>query len=170
MSKTNVLREFTAENHRHSTCVAEALNAAEQTCRKQGHRLTPTRRRVLELVWDSHALVKAYDLLEVLRQEKKGAAPPTVYRALDFLQQQGFVHKIASLNAYIGCGAPGHEGSGQILICQSCSEVAEMDDPEIIELIAIKSRKLGFAITSQIIEVEGLCSGCRTGGRKAKAV
>ncbi|NIN34158.1 MAG: transcriptional repressor, partial [Gammaproteobacteria bacterium] len=70
-------------------------------------RLTPLRRRVLQLVWRSHEPVKAYDLLQILQSEKKGAAPPTIYRALDFLQEQGFVHKLESLNAYIGCSGPG---------------------------------------------------------------
>ena len=161
MAQIKVLREFTRGKHRHSACIAEALNAAEMVCKKDGHRLTPMRRRVLELVWGSHEPVKAYDVLEVLRGEKKGSAPPTVYRALDFLQEQGFVHKIESLNSYIGCGAPGHAGTAQILICQECGEVAEINDLDIINLIVAKSLKLGFVIARQIIEVEGCCAGCR---------
>lgn len=161
MAQFNVLREFTRGRHRHSACVAVALNTAESACRKHGHRLTKIRRRVLELVWGSHEPVKAYDLLELLRDGKKRAAPPTVYRALDFLQQQGLVHKIESLNAYVGCGSPGHEGAGQLLICRECGQVAELDDKDIVELIARKSAVLGFAITRQTIEVEGQCAGCR---------
>ena len=161
MSETNVLREFTRGRHRHSTCITVALNAAESACRKQGHRLTRVRRRVLELVWGSHEPVKAYDLLELLRGENRRAAPPTVYRALDFLQELGLVHKIESLNAYVGCGAPGHEGAGQLLICRECGQVAELDDKDIVALISRKSARLGFEITRQTIEVEGRCAGCR---------
>lgn len=161
MAETNVLREFTRGRHRHSACIADALNAAESACREQGHRLTRIRRRVLELVWGSHEPVKAYDLLELLRGESRRAAPPTVYRALEFLQAQGLVHRIESLNAYVGCGAPGHEGAGQLLICRDCGQVAELDDKDINELIALKSARLGFQVIRQTIEVEGQCEGCR---------
>jgi Fur family zinc uptake transcriptional regulator len=161
MAQTNVLREFTRGRHRHSACIAVALNTAESACHRQGHRLTKMRRRVLELVWGSHEPVKAYDLLELLRGENKRAAPPTVYRALDFLQQQGLVHRIESRNAYVGCGCPGHEGAGQLLICRACGQVAELDDKDIIDLIARKSARLGFEISRQTIEVEGRCAGCR---------
>lgn len=160
MARVKVLRKFTQGRHKHSVCIAEALNAAVESCLLEGHRLTPMRKRVLELVWSSHGPVKAYDILDVIRHEKRGAAPPTVYRALDFLQKQGFVHKIESLNAYIGCGAPGHEGTGQLLICRDCGEVAELDDDEIINLIAAKSLNLGFVISSQTIEVKGRCTRC----------
>lgn len=162
MPNLKILRKFSQGRHKHSACIAEALGAAEIACKKEGHRLTPIRKRVLELVWVSHEPVKAYDILDRIRNEKKGAAPPTVYRALDFLQELGFVHKIESLNAYFGCGAPGHEGSGQLLICQDCGEVAELDDTQIYELIEAKSSRLGFEIAKQIIEVEGLCSGCQS--------
>lgn len=160
MAQVKVLRKFTHGRHKHSDCVSEAVNAATEVCRESGHRLTPIRKRVLELVWNSHGPVKAYDILDSIRHEKRGAAPPTVYRALDFLQEQGFVHKIESLNAYIGCGSPGHIGSGQLLICQDCSEVAEIEDKELIALLVEKSAKLGFKITSPTIEVAGYCERC----------
>jgi len=160
MTQTKILREFTQGRHRHSNCVALALSAADSACHERGHRLTKIRRRVLELVWSSHEPVKAYDLLEALRADKKRAAPPTVYRALDFLQAQGLVHRIESLNAYVGCGAPGHGGTGQLLICRYCGQVAELDDRDIIDLISLKSEKLGFEIIRQTIEIEGVCAGC----------
>lgn len=161
MPPVKILRKFTQGRHKHSTCVTAALDAAITNCRLVGERLTPLRRQVLELVWSSHGPIKAYDILDAMRAKKRGAAPPTVYRALDFLQQQGLVHKIESLNAYIGCGAPGHDGTGQLLICRDCGEVAEMDDAEIIELIAAKSRNLGFKIVSPTIEITGLCGRCQ---------
>jgi Fur family zinc uptake transcriptional regulator len=155
-----VLREFVPNNHKHSACIADALARAELICHEGGYRLTPVRRRVLELVWSSHEPVKAYDLLSKLQSEKRTAAPPTIYRALDFLLDLGFVHKIESLNAYMGCGDPGHKGSGQLLICQNCSEVAELDDDEIRSLLTQVADKLGFEISTQTIEIKGKCAKC----------
>ena len=132
-------------------------------CGERGARLTKLRRRVLELVCASHEPIKPYDLLNQLRKERRRAAPPTVYRALDFLTRHGFVHKIQSLNAFVGCGDPGHGGNGQFLICRDCGEVAEMDDPELIDLLSVHAHRIGFAPENQTIEVRGLCSGCRAG-------
>ena len=104
MAEAKLLRKFSPGKHRHSLCIDEALATAEKSCEQAGNRLTPIRRRVLELVWAGHGPVKAYDILDILRSERSSAAPPTVYRALEFLLAQGLVHKIESLNAYLGCG------------------------------------------------------------------
>ena len=88
------------------------------------------------------------------------SAPPTVYRALDFLQEEGLVHKIESLNAYVGCGAPDHNHASQFLICRVCSAAAEMNDTDIRNLIADKAADIGFKIDKEIIEVKGICSQC----------
>lgn len=163
MSRRSVLTPFPESNHIHARCLRSALFKAEEACQSRGVRLTRLRRRVLELVWGSHEPVKAYDILGRLRTEHRGAAPPTVYRALDFLRAEGFVHKIESLNSYVGCGAPGHVSAGQFLICRRCGEVAEIDDSEIVALIADKAHQLGFASERQTIEVDGLCGDCRAG-------
>ena len=128
-----------------------ALTVAEQTCRARGVRLTNIRRRVLELVWRSHEPVKAYDILARLQDEHSGSAPPTVYRALDFLQTEGMVHKIESLNAYVGCGDPNHMHIGQFLICRDCGAVAEIDNDDVRILLAEKAANLGFQIDTQVI-------------------
>jgi len=158
--QAKILREFPQGSHKHSTCIADALKAAELSCKQKGNRFTPIRRRVLELVWASHEPVKAYDVLDILRSERSSAAPPTVYRALEFLLEQGLVHKIESLNAYVGCGKPGHLDAGQFLICSSCGEVAELDDPELVKLINEKAKHIGFSIKEQIVEILGCCSQC----------
>lgn len=163
MAKAKILREFSEDDHQHAACISTAISAAEETCRQRGGRLTPIRRRVLELVWASHEPVKAYDVLDTLRNERDGAAPPTVYRALDFLQEEGLVHKIESLNAYVGCGKPGHIDAGQFLICADCGEVAELEDPELVRLIREKARQIGFAIEEQVVEIKGRCAQCRPG-------
>jgi Fur family zinc uptake transcriptional regulator len=160
MGKNPVIVPFKAADHSHGRCLDSALAKAEQACKARGLRLTPLRRRVLELIWGSHEPVKAYDALDRLRGEHKGAAPATVYRALEFLLRQGLVHKIESLNAYIGCGEPGHNTASQFLICHRCGEVAELDDDEVTALIAARAGKLGFAVDSQTIEVQGCCAKC----------
>ena len=161
MKKTRVLREFKQKRHKHSVCVEDAVSAAEQECARRGHKLTATRRRVLELVWESHEPVKAYDVLDKLRKERSSAAPPTVYRALDFLREEGLVHRIASLNAFVGCGEPASAHTGQFLICKQCGTVAEMDDIDLSELIAGKAEKMGFTVARETIEIEGLCAHCQ---------
>jgi Fur family zinc uptake transcriptional regulator len=115
MSKNQIVSPFVGPNHKHAYCLKSALVKVELRCNQRGLRLTAIRRRVLELVWKNHEPVKAYDILEILKTEKKGAAPPTVYRALDFLLQEGFVHKIESLNAYIGCGASPQIGRAHVM-------------------------------------------------------
>ncbi len=155
-----MLTEHNAATHDHSACIEQAIATAERVCRNRGARLTPLRRRVLQLVWGSHRPVLAYDLLEMLRTERRRAAPPTVYRALDFLMAHGLVHRVESLNAFVGCSMPDAEHSGQLLICSRCRTVAELDDGEIDALIAKRARARGYEPHRQTVEVLGRCSAC----------
>lgn len=164
MAKQSILSNFKPRGHDHRMCIADALAAAEALCRERGLRLTPLRRRVLELVWERHEPAGAYDLLAALRGDGRRADPPTVYRALDFLLQNGLVHRIESLNAYVGCGEPGEGHRGQFLICRTCHRVAELEDPAISALIVDKAETLGFRVRRQTIEVTGLCAACESDG------
>ena len=157
----SVRSEFHRRRHDHRRCVDDAIAAAEALCSERGLRFTARRRRVLELVWQSHRPVRAYDVLAKLGREHRSAAPPTVYRALDFLLENGFVHRIESLNAYVGCGEPDAAHAGQFLICRECRSTAELDDPAIARMIAAKAKRLGFTADRQTIEVSGLCPACR---------
>jgi Fur family zinc uptake transcriptional regulator len=148
--------------HDHSHCVSHALAEAETICARQGLRLTALRKRVLELVWHSHKPLGAYDILGVLSEEDgRRAAPPTVYRALDFLLENGLVHRIASLNAFIGCNQPQHAHQGQFLICRSCNAAIELEQPAISQAIIAEAAAVGFVVEGQMVEVVGLCAGCR---------
>ena len=147
--------------HDHDSCVSAAIATAEQLCRERGLRFTALRRRVLSLVWDSHKPIGAYDILDKLGGEGKAAAPPTVYRALDFLIEAGLVHRLDSLNAYIGCPDPSDSHAGQFLICRECRSVVELDDSEIDELVRDKVKSLGFTPENQVLEIQGLCIACR---------
>ena len=148
--------------HDHSHCVSHALAEAESICTRQGLRLTVLRKRVLELVWQSHKPLGAYDILGVLSEaDGRRAAPPTVYRALDFLLENGLVHRIASLNAFVGCSHPEHAHQGQFLICRSCNAAIELEQATISNAIVNAAAEVGFAVESQMVEVVGLCAGCR---------
>ncbi|ORJ52931.1 Fur family transcriptional regulator [Geothermobacter hydrogeniphilus] len=146
--------------HDHQQCIDQAMARAEALCRRQRARLTPLRRRVLELLWQSHRPVGAYELLEQLRTGSR-AAPPTVYRALDFLQRVGLAHRLASLNAYTGCCYPGEPHAGQFLICRSCQASSELSSAGVSRSIRQATAAAGFSVEQQTVEIHGLCSRCR---------
>jgi Fur family transcriptional regulator, zinc uptake regulator len=152
---------FSDDGHDHATCAESALAAAADICATKGARLTPLRRRVLELIWRSHAPVGAYDLLRALAKTQPGAAPPTVYRALEFLLARGLVHRIESLNAFVGCAHPCHTHGGQFLICDDCGAAAEVHDPRVDAAIGRRAAELGFSVSRKTVEVQGLCGPCQ---------
>ncbi|WP_455207855.1 Fur family transcriptional regulator [Kaarinaea lacus] len=160
MNSPSILIPFQKHQHNHDSCVRTALAEAELACSESGLRLTNIRRQVLELVWGSHAPIKAYDLLEQLHKINPKAVPPTVYRALEFLQKAGLVHRIESLNAYVGCGKPTEPHVGQFLICSKCGAVAEINEPKITRLLNEQAAQLGFATEQQLVEIKGLCPQC----------
>jgi Fur family transcriptional regulator, zinc uptake regulator len=158
---------FPRSGHDHDRCVSSALGAAEAVCEAKGERLTPLRRRVLELVWGSHKPVGAYAMLDKLKGDGRGAAPPTVYRALEFLLDCGLIHRIESLNAYVGCNHPGESHVTQFLICSACGTAAELDDRRLGDAIGRSASDHGFTIVSRVIELSGVCARCRTQGAAA---
>jgi len=152
---------FPRRDHDHVRCVADAMSDAIRLCRERGVRLTPLRARVLEIVWQNHKPLGAYDILAVLAAEGRSAAPPTVYRALEFLLEQGLAHRLSSLNAFVGCSRPGHAGSGQFLICRSCGNAAELNDTGVERAITCSATSRGFAVHRHSVEISGMCRDCR---------
>jgi len=146
--------------HDHNHCVEDAVEAAEKLCAERGIRFTPLRRRVLELVWSSHKPVGAYALLDQLRNEELGSAPPTVYRALDFLIENGLIHRIERMNAFVGCSHPGEAHRGFFLICAECGNADELDSASVAESIATSAGKRGFTARDMTLEVTGVCAAC----------
>ncbi len=142
------------------------LEKAARLCSEQGTTLTPLRREVLGLVLSSDQPIGAYALLDHLRRTRAGAAPPTVYRALDFLRERGFVHKVERLNAFVGCpSAADHVGHDhghavQFLICTRCGRVTETEDEAIIAAVAQAAERHGFRQMRATVEIEGLCRAC----------
>ncbi len=150
---------------RHVHDAGDFVSAVERACGERGLRLTPIRARVLQLVADAGKPIKAYDLLERIRLEKDGApgaaAPPTVYRALDFLLANGFIHKLESINAFVACHHPSSaQHSVPFLICEGCNAATELEDASIVSALDTAARKLGFAPQAQTLEVHGLCARC----------
>jgi len=146
--------------HDHAKCVSAALDTAEQLCVVRGVQLTPIRLQVLKLIWESHQAVKAYDLLDRLKPLKQEAKPATIYRALDFLIDQGLIHRIESLNAFIGCNCSGQQHEQLLLICKQCHEVEERPAPEVMRSLSSEIRQAGFIAHSKAIEIHGVCAKC----------
>ncbi len=161
MESTAETPAFMTRGHDHGHCLETALNRAAALCAERGVRLTLLRRRVLELILGGHKPLGAYDILDVLKAERRGAAPPTVYRALDFLLAQGLVHRIESMNSFVGCPDPDTPHGGQFLICRSCGLAAEINDSGVINAIKKSAARAGFVVGRPIIEIEGLCPHCR---------
>jgi Fur family zinc uptake transcriptional regulator len=159
---------FQAASHDHHSCIDGALDRAAQLCAARGARLTELRRQVLKLVWRGHEPVGAYAVLGALKRSHPGAAPPTVYRALEFLIEQGLIHRIESLNAYVGCPRPERPHASQFLICEGCGSAGELDDPAITDAVERRAGRLGFTVAQQTIELRGLCQRCRRGGLDAR--
>ncbi len=144
---------------------AELLTKAAQLCEQRGVRLTDLRRHVLGLILDAGNPLGAYDLLDRLKASRSGAAPPTVYRALDFLKEHGLVHRIERLSAFVGCiEGHAHAHAAQFLICRNCGTVAELDDHELSTALAAAAGRAGFGVTGATIEAEGVCAACTAGG------
>ncbi len=153
---------FVVSSHNHKQCIKNAIVEADRICAERGVRFTELRKQILKMVWQGHKAVKAYDLLDQLSSEGGSAKPPTVYRALDFLMQQGFVHKIESLNAFVGCPHPAGSHVSQFLICDNCRNVTEVGASELDQNIIDQAANSGFAIKGQTIEIHGECADCIT--------
>jgi len=146
--------------HDHQLCMSQTLLSAEKICEDQGVRLTAIRRRILELVCSSHKAIGAYDLLDLFREEDLKAKPVTIYRALDFLIDVGLVHKIESLNAFIGCLQAEKKHQSVILICDNCKNAYELDAGPIYQSVFEMGENIQFTPSSLTIELHGLCASC----------
>jgi Fur family transcriptional regulator, zinc uptake regulator len=146
--------------HDHGHCIADALRAAEDSCAAQKLQFTPVRRRVLEILLTRHQAMGAYEILDILAADGLGSQPPVAYRALDFLVQHGFAHRIERLNAYTACAHPGQEHVPAFLICRACKAVAETETELAQGRLGSAARHAGFVIERVVVEAEGLCPGC----------
>lgn len=148
-------------DHDHASCVAHVMAYAEAKGAEAGFRLTPVRRRVLEILLEEHRAIGAYEVLNRLHAEGMKSQPPVAYRALEFLETHGFVHKIERLNAFVACMHPGEEHSAAFMICRECRAVAETHSLPKLRELEETATKAGFLIESRFIELQGLCPDCR---------
>ena len=145
--------------------ISRQIGYAEQICKEKGLRFTSLRKRVLELVWASCGPSKAYDLLNRLgANEEWFPKPPTLYRALDFLLANGFIHKIHSMNAYVGCSHPREAHECHFLICTKCGSLEECCSEQIAKILASTARKQEFILRNSTVEIEGECRDCARAG------
>lgn len=159
MSNTRIITPFHG-HHDHDDCQSSALEVAETQCRKQGLKLTTLRRQVLEIIWDSHSPIGAYEILQRLQAMGHKPAPPTAYRALDFLVNAKLVHRLESLNAFIGCPTPDAHHQCLFFICRDCGHSAELHSDAVNQAIEMGAKELGFTHHQPMIEVHGLCNKC----------
>ncbi|NCW56473.1 MAG: transcriptional repressor [Gammaproteobacteria bacterium] len=149
-----------ATPHDHAACIDQAVRTAADVCAQRGLKLTPVRRRFVALLGELGEDVVGADRRMCAPDDLENAAPPTVYRALEFLIDAGLVHRIDSINAFIGCDEPARAHVAQFLVCRKCHRVVEIDDPGINRLLAEKSLAAGFRIEPTSLEIKGLCGEC----------
>lgn len=147
--------------HDHDSCRIKAFQTADKLCTERGAQLTPIRRKALELIWESHRAVKAYDLLDQMKPLQQSAKPATVYRALDFLLEQGLIHRIESLNAYIGCSCSDQQHEQLLLICVECHQVEERPGKMVMAAVSRELEQAQFTVHKKAIEVQGICKHCK---------
>lgn len=149
----------------HTYCQTTALNTAEELCQEKNLRLTKNRKAVLELIWQSHRPIKAYDALAQMQQQHpdKYIPPPTIYRALEFLLKNGLIHRIDSLNAFIGCAHPNSHDDCYFFICRDCGTANEYCTPELKNAISHAVNEQNFKHDTTVLEVIGQCENCNKG-------
>ena len=145
----------------HDTCLTEMLQHAEAVCQTHGVKLTPLRRRVFEKVCAGHTAIKAYELIAQLSTEDHQVKPPTVYRTLDFLLEYGLIHRVDSLNAFVGCSHPLEPHGARLLICTQCGAISELDQPALEHALRDAIQSTGFKPDRTHLEIHGLCAVCQ---------
>lgn len=141
--------------------IAKLVKDVAASCKENGERFTEPRQYVLEIIAAAKKPIGAYDILAALGAKIDNPKPPTAYRAIEFLEEQGLVHRIESLNAYVMCGTDHkHEGS-QFMVCDKCGDVAEAHLCELPTDLANKTEAAGFQLTRWNAELHGVCKNCR---------
>ncbi|MDB5484414.1 MAG: putative ferric uptake regulator, family [Tardiphaga sp.] len=153
---------FPSPDHDHDRCSADAMAHAEQTCRSRVQNFTPIRRQVLQALLASHRPLGAYEIIDALARHAARPAPITVYRALDFLMENGLVHRIESRNAFLAC-AHDHAAGAMVafLICEKCKSVGEVPASRVAQSLNEAARGIGFAPKLSVVEITGLCAHCQ---------
>jgi Fur family zinc uptake transcriptional regulator len=155
--------------HDHADCASDGLARAQEILATKGLRLTPVRRRTLEILLEGHRALGAYEVLSRLAAEGFGAQPPVAYRALDFLEEHGLAHRIRRLNSFTACMHMGESHTAAFLICRACNAISEAPAAPSRSALDNAASAQGFAIESATIEALGLCPSCQATPDKAAA-
>jgi Fur family zinc uptake transcriptional regulator len=153
---------FPAPDHDHGRCAADAIDHAERVCKLRAQKFTPIRRQVLQALLSSHRPLGAYEVIDELAKSMQRPAPITVYRALEFLMENGLVHRIESRNAYLACGHD-HETAAMVafLICDACGSVGEIPAATVAQGLGAAARASGFVPKLSVVEITGVCAHCQ---------
>jgi Fur family zinc uptake transcriptional regulator len=146
------------------SAIAEQISTAQELCAQRGQRLTPIRQKVLEILLRESRSLKAYEMLDRIRSVHPGAAPPTVYRALDFLVEQGLIHRLDAINAWTACMDAAGEPHDMLVVCTECGKVAELSAPALSRQLAQKVSEAGFVLSGHETELRALCAACLASG------
>jgi Fur family zinc uptake transcriptional regulator len=147
-------------SHDHAGCIADSVQAVEEMCAARGLRLTALRRRALEFLLEEHKALGAYEVLARMAAEGLGTHPPVAYRALDFLVENGFAHRIEGLNAFVACPNPRVRHRPAFMVCRLCHAVAESEIGGADGALGSSATRIGFRIERTVIEAEGVCPSC----------
>ena len=153
---------FPAPGHDHDRCAADAILHAEKVCERRAQKFTPIRRQVLQALLSSHRPLGAYEVIDELAKSMPRPAPITVYRALEFLMDNGLVHRIESRNAYLAC-AHDHDAAAMVafLICEKCGSVGEIPAAPVAQSLNAAARSTGFVPKLSVVEITGTCAHCQ---------
>ena len=146
--------------HDHSACSGDILAKADAKCADCGLRMTPVRRRTLEILLEAHRAMGAYEVLDRLAEDGFGNQPPVAYRALEFLVEHGFAHRVQRLNAFAACMHPGQAHSPAFFICETCDAVAEAPVSEVRAALDKAAGDIGFTVERVNLEAVGQCPTC----------
>lgn len=148
-------------DHDHKSCTGDVMERIDEMVAGAGLRLTPVRRRTLEILLEEHRAMGAYDVLERLAADGFGNKPPVAYRALEFLVENGMAHRIRRLNAFMACMSPGRDHAPLFFICSKCDMVAEAPGEPTMKTIKTAAKNIGFEVERTNVETVGICPGCR---------
>jgi Fur family zinc uptake transcriptional regulator len=149
------------EAHNHKACCGDVMGQVDAIVARSGLRLTPVRRRTLEILLEEHRALGAYDVLERLAADGFGKQPPVAYRALEFLVENGMAHRIQRLNAFTACMHPGAAHAPLFFICSQCEAVAEASGAAVADAVADAARSMGFQVERSNVETVGTCPACQ---------
>lgn len=160
-----------AHAHHKESSIDERVKIAQLWCSQQGVRFTKLREQVYRLILQADKPMGAYDLLNLMQQQtnasdsnkksSKNVAPPTVYRSLDFLLEEGFIHQLTSINAFVPCCHPREKHIAGFLICTSCDKVQECSNDAVRSFVSYTNNDVGFSVEKTVIEVMGTCKTCQ---------